>query len=54
VNDQLGLPYDAMQEASITAAMLESVSTGRPAGVAPYRVVPADQIVWRDLAAASV
>jgi phage terminase large subunit GpA-like protein len=52
-NDQLGLPGENAG-ASITAAMLESVSTGRPAGVAPYRVVPADQIVWRDLAAASV
>lgn len=48
INDQLGLPYSSEGD-RITDELLQSASTGQAAGVAPYRLVRASGLSWRDL-----
>ncbi len=49
VNDQLGMPHSTTGS-SITEDMLQAASTGKSAGVAPYRFMHSGDLLWRDVA----
>jgi phage terminase large subunit GpA-like protein len=51
VNDELGEPYN-VEGAGITDELLSSAATCQAAGIAPYRLMPAGAIQWRNLDAA--